>query len=77
MEECLLLGPETLPRGRSWRPLAYKIPHSNSDLSKLVFQDQWTLSKQQTRSIGLFGADYEELADIAQTFQRSVPIRVS
>jgi hypothetical protein len=76
MEECLLHGSESIPRGRSWRPLAYKIPHSNSDLSALVFQDQWTLSKQQTRSIGLFGADYEELADIAQTFQRSLPIRV-
>ena len=43
------------------------------DFGTLVFQDRWTLSKQQAESTRLFGDDYVELANIAQIYQLSLP----
>jgi hypothetical protein len=43
------------------------------DFGSLVFQDRWTLSKQQIESTKLFGEDYAELANLARLYQLSTP----
>lgn len=72
MEDVLRFAPPDMPRMRSWRILPTN-DRKEYDFSTLVFQDRWTLSKQQAESTRLFGEDYAELANIAQLYQRSLP----
>ena len=76
MEDVLALAPLDLPRNRSWRMLP-RSDEQEHDFGALVFQDRWTLSKQQAESTRMFGEDYAELANIAQLYQLSLPRPVS
>jgi hypothetical protein len=79
MEDVLLFAPPSMPRSRTWRMLPKKTDEKEYDFGTLVFQDRWTLSKQQAESTRLFGEDYAELANIAQLYQLSLqrPVRSS
>lgn len=72
MEDVLLLAPPNMPRRRTWRMLP-KQADQEYNFATLIFQDRWTLSKQQAESTRLFGEDYAELANIAQLYQLSLP----
>lgn len=76
IEDVLVSAPSNLPRGRSWRRLPKDIGQGFY-FSSLVFEDKWTLSKQQVESTRLFGEDYAELANIARLYQLSMPRPVS
>jgi hypothetical protein len=73
MEDVLLFAPPNMPQSRTWRMLPKKSDRKDYDFGTLVFQDRWTLSKQQAESTRLFGEDYAELANIAQRYQISLP----
>ena len=73
MEDVLAFAPSNMPRVRSWRMLSLPNDQKNLNFSTLVFQDRWTLSRQQAESTRLFGEDYAELAKIAQFYQLSLP----
>jgi hypothetical protein len=73
MEDVVGAAPPNIPRRRPWRTLSNPKVY---DFGKLSFQDRWTLSKQQANSTQLFREDFAELANIAQSYQSSLPRRV-
>lgn len=79
MEDSLKLVPSDVPKPYSWRILPM-------DTAPQIYQgrdsdsvDQWALSKAQARSTILFTVEYEELADIAMKYQRTLaqPVCIS
>lgn len=73
MEDVMVFAPPNMTRKRTWRMLPLKSDQKDYDFGTLVFQDRWTLSRQQVESTGLFGEDYAELANIAQQYQVLLP----
>jgi hypothetical protein len=76
MEEVLSSAPPNMPRGRSWRMLPQQSKPIKSGFGEEGFQYRWSLSKRLVRSTQLFSDDFEELANIAQVYQLSLPIQV-
>ncbi|KAL3420495.1 hypothetical protein PVAG01_06940 [Phlyctema vagabunda] len=73
MEDCVRNMSPITPKSRTWR-LVKTLPPKEIDFSAVVFPDQFTLAKEEVRSTGLFSEDFADLADIAQTYQRSLPV---
>lgn len=76
MEEVLSSAPRNMPRGRSWRMLPQQSQLIKFGFGEEGFQYRWSLSKRLVRSTQLFSDDFEELANIAQVYQLSLPIQV-
>jgi hypothetical protein len=76
MEEVLSSAPRNMPRGRSWRMLPQQMQPIKYDSGEDGFKYRWSFSKRLVKSTQLFSDDFEELANIAQVYQLSLPIRV-
>lgn len=72
-EDFLSLLPANTPRNPTWRILPRTPTRLEYDLNALAFQDRlFVLAKKTVLSTGLFGEDFAELLDVAQSYHWSL-----
>ena len=76
MEEVLSSAPGNMPRSRTWRLLPQKDQIIKYETAEDGFKYRWSLLKRLVMSTQLFSDGFEELANIAQVYQLSYPIKV-
>ncbi|KAE9379604.1 hypothetical protein N431DRAFT_327249 [Stipitochalara longipes BDJ] len=75
MEEVLSSAPRNMPRSRSWRLLPQTNKLVKYETAEDGFKYRWSFLKRLVMSTRLFSDGFEELADIAQVYQLSVPTK--
>jgi len=76
MEEVLSSAPRNMPRSRSWRLLPQTNKLVKYETAEDGFKYRWSFLKRLVMSTKLFSDGFEELANIAQIYQLSVPTKV-
>jgi hypothetical protein len=77
MEEVLSSAPHNMPRSRTWRLLPQQNRLIKIETAEDGFQYRWSFLKRLVMSTQLFSDGFEELANIAQVYQLSLPTKVS
>jgi hypothetical protein len=76
MEDVLSSAPTNMPRSRSWRMLPHKNQVIKYDSGEEGFHYRWNYLKRLVMSTQMFSDDFAELANIAQMYQVSIPVKV-
>jgi hypothetical protein len=76
MEDVLSSAPTNMPRSRSWRMLPQKNQVIKYDSGEEGFHYRWNYLKRLVLSTQMFSEDFAELANIAQMYQVSIPVKV-
>ncbi|PMD34351.1 hypothetical protein L207DRAFT_570955 [Hyaloscypha variabilis F] len=75
MEDVLRSAPWNMPRSRSWRLLPQTNKLVRYETAEDGFKYRWSFLKRLVMSTRLFPNGFDELADIAQVYQLSVPTK--
>ncbi|PMD58485.1 uncharacterized protein K444DRAFT_614246 [Hyaloscypha bicolor E] len=75
MEEVLSSAPHNMPRSRTWRLLPQENRLIKIETAEDGFQYRWSFLKRLVMSTQLFSDGFEELANIAQVYQLSLPTK--